>query len=79
MAQIKTLPIEETPTSIRRRRLHWGQSKTQLATLITPFAHDLLREKASQFDLSKSDLLEYLSRCLDDPAVEEAIKRQIKD
>ena len=78
MEQQKKHPLEETPSPIRRRRLHWGEAKMQLSSLITPSGHDLLRDKAKQLQLSKSDLIEYLSRCLDDPAVEKAITRQIK-
>lgn len=37
----------------------------------------MLRSKAAELQLSKSDLLEYLSRSLNDPVVECAVKRQI--
>lgn len=78
MTQPKVHRSEVTPASIRRRRLHWGESKMQLCSLITPSGHDLLRAEAAYLQVSKSDLIEYLSRCLDDPAVEEAITRQIR-
>lgn len=78
MTRPKAHPLEVPHASITRRRLHWGESKMQLGTLITPTGNDLLRAKAAYLQVSKSDLIEYLSRCLDDPAVEEAITRQIR-
>jgi hypothetical protein len=83
MAKLKKRPLEieleKIPSSIRMRRLHWGESKRKLGTLMTPSGHALLINKAAQLQMSKSDLLEYLSRCLDDPAVLDAIARQIID
>ena len=78
MTKLAAKPLKGTRSSIRMRRLHWGEVKISFSSLITPSGHELLKGKAAEMHLSKSDLIEYLSRCLDDPAVEEAITRQIK-
>lgn len=82
MSYAKGNKLEETLTPItriRRRLLAWHEVKIKFGIMMTPSGNKLLTSKAAQLQISKSDLLEYLSRCLDDPAVEEAITRQVKD
>jgi len=80
MTQTKTSKLEKTVSPVvRRRLLAWQEVKRKFGTIMTPSGNELLTNKAAQLQMSKSDLLEYLSRCLDDPAVEEAILRQVKD
>lgn len=79
MAQTKSNKLEKTLTPVRRRLLAWNEVKIKFGIIMTPSGNELLTNKAAQLRMSKSDLLEYLSRCLDDPAVEEAIIRQVKD
>ncbi|MBN3893811.1 MAG: hypothetical protein HWQ41_00435 [Nostoc sp. NOS(2021)] len=80
MTETKTSKLEK-PVSpvVRRRLLAWQEVKIKFGTIMTPSGNELLTNKAAQLQMSKSDLLEYLSRCLDDPAVEKAILRQVKD
>ena len=79
----KEAPTKPKPTldcntqPVLWRLMGWGEHKAKFASQITPTAQQLIRSKASQLNLSQADLLEYLSRCLDDPAVEEVIVRQI--
>ena len=59
--------------------MQWNEVKIKFGIMMTPSGNKLLTSKAAELQMSKSDLLDYLSRCLDDPAVEEAIIRQVKD
>lgn len=79
MSHAKTNKLEETLTPVRRRLLQWNEVKIKFGIMMTPSGNKLLTSKAAKLQISKGDLLEYLSRCLDDPAVEEAITRQVKD
>lgn len=79
MSHAKTNKLEETLTPVRRRLLQWNEVKIKFGIMMTPSGNKLLTNKAAKLQISKGDLLEYLSRCLDDPAVEEAITRQVKD
>lgn len=76
--KLKTKAPEKPSKPIRRVRMHWGEAKTQFCSLITPYGYDLIREKATKLQISKSDLVEYLVRYLDSPDVEEYIARQVK-
>lgn len=79
MSHVKSNKLEETLAPIRRRLLQWNEVKIKFGIMMTPSGNKLLTSKAAELQMSKSDLLDYLSRCLDDPAVEEAIIRQVKD
>lgn len=68
---------EDPPIFIRIGRLRWGESNISFSSLITPSSHEMLKCKAAEMRLSKSDLIQYLSRCLSDPDVEAAVRRQI--
>ncbi|NEU76717.1 hypothetical protein PI95_030465 [Hassallia byssoidea VB512170] len=69
---------EKPSKPIRRMRMHWGEAKIQFCSLITPYGYELIREKATKLQISKSDLVEYLVRKLDEPDVEQDIARQVK-
>ncbi|MBD2730942.1 hypothetical protein H6G96_32650 [Nostoc sp. FACHB-892] len=77
MTKQVTKQLEKPPRFVRMSRLLWGEAKVSFSSLITPSGHKMLKEKAADLQLSKSDLIEYLSRSLDDPEVEGAIRRQI--
>lgn len=79
MSHVKSNKLEETLTPIRRRLLQWNEVKIKFGIMMTPSGNKLLTTKAAKLQISRGDLLEYLARCLDDPAVESAIVRQVKD
>ena len=79
MLQTKSDKSQKNLAPIRRRLLQWNEAKIKFGIMMTPSGNKLLTTKAAELQISKGDLLEYLSRCLDDPAVESAIVRQVKD
>ncbi|MBD2527943.1 hypothetical protein [Nostoc sp. FACHB-133] len=79
MLQTKSDKSQKHLAPIRRRLLQWNEAKIKFGIMMTPSGNKLLTTKAAELQISKGDLLEYLSRCLDDPAVESAIVRQVKD
>ncbi|NEU77045.1 hypothetical protein PI95_032245 [Hassallia byssoidea VB512170] len=76
--KLKNKAPDKPSKPIRKLRMHWGEAKIQFCSLITPYGYELIREKATKLQISKSDLVEYLVRRLDSPEVEEYIANQIK-
>jgi hypothetical protein len=59
-SQIKVMPGEKGGES--GRPLKWGQRKARTTFSLTPWAIDELDKIAKKFNLSKSDLIEQLTR-----------------
>lgn len=74
---VKKNPTKKTQTPIRRVRLKWGEHKIKFCSLITLYTHDLVKSKAEEWRISKSDLIEHICRRLDDPEFEQSIFREI--
>lgn len=78
MVKLTTNAVEKSPSKARRMRMHWGEAKIQFCSMFKPSGHELIRHKAVQLQISRSDLIEYLSRSLENPAVVEAVIKQMK-
>lgn len=75
--KLTTKTIENPSKPIRRMRMYWSEAKIQFCSMMTPYGYELIRDKATKLQISKSDLIEYLVRKLDDPDFEQDIARQI--